>query len=492
MGSMRNPVNRTAGTARSVLVDVQRLEKTYANVRALKGVTFDIAQGEVVALLGLNGAGKTTLLRILGGLMAPDSGEIVVDGRPVLYSDPSDAISDGIVLVTQEPELCDDLSVLDNVWLGVETGVWWRTVAASQASIRPRFRNLLSELGLQYIDMEGPCGNLPLAIRQSIVLGRAFLSGARLLLLDEPMTSMSSSDSATLLKAIRHIATAGASVLLSTHRLDLAREIADRVLVLRDGALVGDLRDQEVGKALAEPPMPPHKRLGNCEQPAAPVFQLLNGCAGALKGVSFTVSEGEIVALDGPPLADLSLLLRGLAGLGSLDGGEVLVSGITASIATAAQALDAGIAYVTSDRRGEGIFEGLSIAENIAIGVAGSLANRFGILLPSAENAIAQAFAVKLRLVGPELCDDAASLSGGNQQRVVLARVLATRPSVLLLDNATRGLDSVGRGDLATCVRNFCRDGGACIVSAAEHTFLSAIADRIVMLSISREATPPR
>lgn len=477
---------------RSALLSVRALTKQYPGVRALNDVTFEIAQGEVIALLGPNGAGKTTLLQILGGLTAPDGGEILIDGRLTGHSHPADAIADGIVLVTQEPELCDDLSVLENVWLGTTGERWWRSPIPRQLTVRTQLRDLFGALGLPKVDLDGPCGGLPLATRQAIVLSRAFLSGARLLLLDEPMTNLSGPDSAPVLQAIREITGAGTSVLLSTHRLDLASEIADKILMLRDGTLVNDTRDVESNAELIQPPMPRRVLTGVPDELSVPILELRDGSAGELNAICLSVDAGEIVALEGPSLAELSLLLRGLAGLGSLTKGEVFLRGRRVLTTKPAEALAAGIAYVTPDRRGEGIFEGLSITENISIGVVRSLANRYGILFPSAEVEIAKRFAEKLHLVGPALSDDAATLSGGNQQRAVLARVMATHPSVLLLDNATRGLDSSGRGDLATCINTFCRDGGACIVSAAESTFLSAIADRFVLLPPSRSQTPSK
>lgn len=460
-------------------LSVRNLGKAYPGVQALSGVDLELRAGEILALLGPNGSGKTTLLSVLAGLVRPDSGEIRVDDSIITLRSPADAVDHGIALVTQEPELCEGLSMFENIRLGSSHEQWWNSGVMGRKDLQQRLEPFLALLG-EKVDPMTAVQDLSLSMRQFTVLARGLFSGARILLLDEPTASMSEAEAIPVLRAIRGVADSGVSLILATHRADVVTALADRVIHLRDG-LLANASPTPISSTLERTTRKAPDSFSSSEMSGASLCVTLSPNRYHV-GTTFEVRQGEIIGLDGPPLAQLSELLRWIGGVDSSLQGEVSRGGRVLAKADSAGALAEGIAYVTSDRRAEGIFESLSISENLTIGVYDRLSSRLGVITLSTIVSEAQSMATGVGLVGPRLEELASTLSGGNQQKVILARVLATGPHVLLLDNATRGLDTEGRSVLMEQMRRFQASGGSCLVAAAEREFLLAVSDRVLVL----------
>jgi ribose transport system ATP-binding protein len=456
------------------------VSKRFPGVTALSRVTFNIVAGEVIALLGPNGAGKSTLMSILSGLIQPDDGELKIEGRPVHFHDPMEAIKSGIRLVTQEPELFADLSLLENVALSVRPSPFNR--------IRPilkHLRNVLTQLLANVdptISLESDIRTLSLAQRQVLVLASAIIAQPRLLLLDEPTASLSEEESGPVIGAILSAIASGTTVVFATHRLDLVDALARRVLILRDGLLAQDIEVTDHSRDKIRSHIAPRftRRVRAADQPSfRPTLEVESLELGSRVSNPFVVHERESLGLTGSPLSLLSALLRHLAGISTGNNRDKPSFNTLHSFRSPQEAINSGVAYVTSDRRNEGIFPDLSIAENLLMAL---LAQRGSFSIISRRSLTLQADTISsaLPFTSSDLWKSAATLSGGNQQKVILLRLLATEPRLLILDNSTRGLDIPGRSDLAKTLNSYCSTGGACLVSAPELDYLSFITTRII------------
>jgi ABC-type sugar transport system ATPase subunit len=469
-----------SNSANTALLALEDISKRFRGVTALSRITFNISPGEVITLLGSNGAGKSTLLNILSGLLQPDAGELRIEGLLARLRSPKEATKHGIRLVTQEPELFDDLSLLENVSLSLRQ--------SSFRSVRPILRHLRSVLPQLLADtdptitIDSDIRTLSLSQRQVLVLLSAIVAQPRLLLLDEPTASLSEEESIPVISAIRRAISNGAAVVFATHRLDLVNALARRVLVLRDGSLIEDVSVTEQNKDRIRAHITPKftRHVDPADKPSSrPVIEVDSRKIGSRTNIPFVIHEGESLGLSGSPLWQLSVLLRHLAGI-SID--RCLDSPNdkhAQTFCSPQEAIASGVAYVTSDRRHEGIFADLSIAENLLMAL---LAQRASFSIVSRRSLTEQARAISstLPFTSSDLWKPAVTLSGGNQQKVILSRLLAVEPRVLILDNSTRGLDTPGRTDLAKTLASYCSAGGACLVSASERDYLLLITHRII------------
>jgi len=477
MQARRKYVEHTARDDAMPLVQLTDVQRSFGSVRALAELSLSIHRGDAIALLGLNGAGKSTLLRILGGLDQPDSGAILVNGRSVRFESPRAALDHGISLSTQEPELFPDLSVYENLSLGTY-GRLGR--GATGVEIREQFTSLLNEIDSS-VDLAKKADTLPISVRQIVALSRSLLSRPKLLLIDEPTTSLAESETSPVFRLIQRATARGMAVLVATHRFDVVESLVSRVVMLRDGRVVEDTGFSSstarrvrrfLGPELPRLSEPPRQRKTalSIDLPASLGF-----------GPSrLLASAGESIGLVGAPLRRLSRIMRSLAGLEPAGATSVFVGESAACVLrTPADAVEAGIAYVTSDRQREGIFAQLSVAENLAML---RLASQRGLQFLSSNTvrSFANSLAARVKLVNTDVGMSAETLSGGNQQKLILARLLAAKPKVLLLDNATRGLDSDGRAYLVRTINEFCARGGSCIVTATEIEFVRAATHRLV------------
>ena len=464
------------------LIRVRGLSHAFGGVRALSEVDLEVRAGEVHALCGENGAGKSTLNRVLSGTLRPDAGEVWVDGRPLALGSVRNAEGAGIVLVTQEPSWFPELDAADNVHLMHEPRRWGALL--DRARMRSETRSALDGLGETFPE-DTPLEELSFAQRQMVSLARAVRRQCRLLILDEPTASLSQRETEALFNVIRGLVAEGVAVLYVTHRLEEVFALADRVSVLRDGRHVAT----EQVSALDRDRLI-HLMVGR-DVPAARPSSAKTGAvalevrgltrAGVFEDVSLTVRAGEIVALAGLVGAGRSEVARAAFGLDPVDSGEVLLAGESLRTGDPSESIRRGFACVPEDRQHEGLHPPMTVGENIAMASLPRLWVRAREEIAVAERAVAD-LGVRTDSVEAPV----ASLSGGNQQKVLLAKWLETHPKVLLLDEPTRGVDVGAKEQVHALIRELAARGVAVLVISSELPEVLALADRVLVMSQGR------
>jgi ribose transport system ATP-binding protein len=470
--------------------------KRFGPTVALEGAAFAVAAGEVHALIGENGAGKSTLLNILGGLLRPDQGSIEVEGRPYSPASPRDARERGIALIHQELSLFPHLTVTENVLVGAEPR---RHGLVDRAAARRRTQEVLAEFGHANIDPDAQVGRLPIAARQVVEICRAVASRARVILMDEPTSSLQRPDVERLFALIRRLAGGGAAVVYISHFLEETREIADHYTVLRDGRsvatgrLAGVANDAlialMVGRTVSELyPARPAKLEGEA---ALEVSGL--AAPPVVRSASFVVRRGEILGAFGLMGSGRTEMVRALYGLAPATEGAVRVRGreTAAAGATASQRLGEGIGYLSEDRKGEGLALPMPVADNITLTRLETCARLGFVSAPrQSQQAEVQARAVGVRAAS--MAQPVRALSGGNQQKVALARLLHQDASVLLLDEPTRGVDIGSKAQIYEAIAAAAARGKAVLFVSSYLPELFGLCDRLAVMSRGRlsEARP--
>jgi rhamnose transport system ATP-binding protein len=466
------------------------ISKSFGGVRALREVAFELRPGEVHALIGENGAGKSTLIRIITGAEAADSGVIEIGGVVVESNSPSRSRDLGIAAIYQQPALFPDLSVAENIALGLEPNGGWRRVRWAER--RERARRLLHQVGSE-IDPDREVEGLSMPEQQLVEIARALGAEARVLILDEPTASLSDHEVARLFRVIRELKARGVGVVYISHRLEELPQIADRVTALRDGAVVGTRRMEEVRRAELIRMM-----VGRELSSVFPKIQVVPGdvvletrglrcAAGGVEGVSLAVRRGEILGLAGLVGAGRTELARVLFGLTPADAGQILIEGREVSVESPAQAVELGIAYVPEDRRRHGAILEMSVAANITLATLGQISRR-GWIDRQREREIAGWFVRRLGIKAAASSDPVGTLSGGNQQKVALARWLAARPKVLILDEPTQGVDVGAKAEIHRLMGELASEGLAILMISSELPEVLGMSDRIAVLHRGRVA----
>ncbi|HET6409675.1 MAG TPA: sugar ABC transporter ATP-binding protein, partial [Chthoniobacteraceae bacterium] len=432
------------------LLRLNSIKKSFLAVRALKGVSFDLKPGEVHALLGENGAGKSTLIKVITGAHQPDGGEIEIGGQTVSHLTPASAHKLGIACIYQQPALFPDLSVAENIALTLEPPSPFRRVRWKER--REHARQLLDRVGAR-IDPDSEVRELSMPEQQLVEIAKALGSGARILIMDEPTASLTQQEVLLLMAVVRDLRQQGVGIIYISHRLEEIFEVADRVTVLRDGESVGTnpvagmteatLIKLMVGREVAAI-YPPAQ-----SAPAGVVLSLkgVSCAASALKGVSFDVRAGEVFGLAGLVGAGRTELARVLFGITPADSGTIRLNDAEVMIRNPRQAVRAGIAYVPEDRRRHGVILEMAIAANMTMAIHSQIFPG-GWLRPGAERRLAGEYIRDLAVKTPSPDLPGGSLSGGNQQKVALARWLATKPKVLILDEPTQGVDVGAKSEI--------------------------------------------
>ena len=477
------------------ILHVQGIRKRFGGVNALKGVDFDLAAGEVHVLLGENGAGKSTLMGVLSGAVLPDEGAITLDGRRVSFAGPRDARAAGIAMIPQELDLVPGLDIAANLFLGTE--ITHKGVLASGV-MRREAQQLLARAGVS-LDASRAVAGLRMGERQLVSIAKALSAHARILIMDEPTAALSAAEAEHLFTVIKDLAARGVGVIYISHRLEEVSRIADRVTVMRDGAVAGTLPPDApqatlvqllVGRPFSDLFPPKGERHG------APVLRLEHAAFEpdvphaswqAPCDVSLSVHEGEIVGLAGLMGAGRTELLSALYGFG-VGGrwrGVVQMYGKPAALGAIRAARRAGIAYVTDDRRGTGLILKHTVAQNTVMSTLKRV-TPFGFVSRAIERrAVAHAldaYDVRPRQPGARV----GNLSGGNQQKVVFAKELMSKPGLLLLDEPTRGVDVGAKAEIYRHLRALAHKGLGVLVASSELPELIGLCDRIIVMHAGR------
>jgi rhamnose transport system ATP-binding protein len=461
--------------------------KRFAGVEVLRDVDLDLAAGEIHALLGENGAGKSTFAKILAGVHRPTTGAIALNGTVVDIASPLAAQALGVTLIHQEPISFPDLSVAENLVLGRDAGGPFKRVP--WAEMEREARRLMDLLGVR-IDVTRPMRGLSIADQQMVEIARALASGSRLIIMDEPTAPLTPNEVATLFKIARRLRDEGRAIVFISHRLEEVRALCDRVTIFRDGSLVrtagiAELTDAEIIRLMIGRPVADymHKETTRIGGVALAVRGLTR--AGAFEDVSFEVRHGEIVGMGGLVGAGRTDVARAIFGVAPADQGEIAVDGRPAVIADPADAIALGLAFVPEDRATAGIFRTLSVEANITAAVPGRIAPR-GFVRRALERALAAEQVRRLRIRLASVRQPIGELSGGNQQKAILARWLLTDPKVLILDEPTRGVDIGVKAEFYDMIGALAADGRAILLISSELPELLALCDRVLVMAEGR------
>ncbi|GAA1248193.1 sugar ABC transporter ATP-binding protein [Pseudonocardia aurantiaca] len=467
-----------------VLLELRGVQKRYGGVRALRGADFEVLAGEVHALVGENGAGKSTLIKIVSGAEVADEGTVEVDGVPLAGGSTQAAMAAGIATVYQEPHLFGELTVAENVFLGRELRAGGRVDWTAQ---RTRVGELLAQIGLDPEIGDVRVADLPVAEQQLVSIAKAFAHSAKVLILDEPSAILTDREIEVLFGVVRNLRAAGVGIVYISHRLDELAHISDRVTVMRDGAVVATRPTRELSVRQVAELMVGHElstRATDRAVPAGdPVLDVAGlGRTGAFEGLDLQVRPAEVVALYGLVGSGTSPIARALYGITPADTGAVRVDGREVRLRSPQDAAAAGIAMLPGDRKQQGVFANKSIAFNISSAHLRHLA-RLGFWFDRAkERSIALDFLKRIAIKAPSPDTVVGALSGGNQQKVVLARQLVRAPRVLLLEEPTQGVDVGAKEEIHRLVLELADGGSAVLVISTDLPEVLQIADRVLVV----------
>ena len=479
-------------------VQLVLIGKRYSGTKALDNVSVEVAGGTVHALVGANGAGKSTLGKVIGGVIRPDDGQMFVNDRPVRFRDPREARIDGIATISQELSPVPHMSVIENIFFGIEPRryglVQWRRM-------RAQYEELVSQWGFE-LDANAKVGTLRTADKQKVEILRAVACDARVIVMDEPTSSLTSVETDTLHRMIRALRERGRTIVYVSHFLDEVLDLADTVTVLRSGRLVRTgPAEAETEESLVAGMFGAAAAAEHFEKPkhlTSPVVLDVSGLhrKGVLSDVSLQIRAGEIVGLAGLVGSGRSELARAIAGADPVDRGTITVDGTKRQIRSPADAMAAGMAFLPESRKDDGLFLGLSLSANTTFADLPSVASRFGVLRLALERRKTSAL-LKLTSVEPPVPSaKVVNLSGGNQQKVLFARWLFRNPRVLILDEPTRGVDVSARAAIHRLVNNLAAEGTAVLLISSEIEEVLGLAHRVLVMrrgSITTEfgADPP-
>jgi rhamnose transport system ATP-binding protein len=467
---------------------VEAISKRFGNTQALDAVSFSVAEGEVCAIVGENGAGKSSLMNILSGVFQQDSGRILVRGKEVSFRSPLDAQQNGIGIVHQELNLVETLTVLENLFIGrLPIG---RAGIVDWRGMRALAHKILSQVGAETVPLDLRIERLSIGQRQLVEIARTLSTDPAILILDEPTSSLSERDSERLLELVRALRQRGHTILYISHRMHEVEAIADTVVVLRDGRFVWKRPKTEAEEAVIAEAMVGREVTRIHRQPVIKSGQgviELNGVDSddGLRDISLSVHAGEILGLAGLIGAGRTEVARAMFGLARVTRGQILLDGKPIRLRSPRDALAHGICLVPEDRKTEGLNLDASVAENTVI----SFRSTFGkspLLQPRREAAMARRLFTQLHINAPGIEATARSLSGGNQQKVVLAKSLAMNPRVIIFDEPTRGVDVAAKAEIHKLIIAAAEGGAAVVLISSELPELLAIADRIVVMANRR------
>ena len=466
------------------LIELHGITKQFGGAQALRGVQLALYAHEVHALVGENGAGKSTLVKILGGVHTPDTGEMLVDGEHVTLHSPNQAQRLGISVIHQHPTLFPDLDVAENVFMGRHP--LGRLRAVNWKRMYAEVDTLLATLGVQFT-ARTPVRSLSVADQQLVEIAKALNTQARVLVMDEPTASLSSREVNELFTIVRRLREQGVAILFVSHRLEEIFALADRITILRDGGFVISAPAKEITPKTTIRYMVGREMESLFPKQATTIGEAVLSVknlsrAGAFRGISFEVHQGEILGLAGLVGAGRTEVAQVIFGIERPESGEIRLRGEVVQIDSPAKAMQLGIAYVPEDRLSQGLILEFPIRSNITSPIWQKISQWFGLIDFARERSLAQDFFQRLSIRAQGIDQQTKSLSGGNQQKVVLAKWLTTKPAVLMLDEPTRGVDIGAKAEVHRIVSDLAAEGMAIILISSELPEVLAMADRILVM----------
>ena len=472
--------------ATSPFLELDGISKSYPGVAALNGVSLKVARGEIVGLIGENGAGKSTLMKVLGGVVEPSAGTIRIDGQAYPRLTVSDAIKSGIAFVHQELNLFENLDVAANVFIGREPLTGGPLKLVDRKALRRRTQPLLDKLGVDF-GPDTPVAALSLAQRQLLEIAKALSLDARLVIMDEPTSSLTLTETARLLAVLNDLRRDGVSIIFISHRLNEVKACVDRVVVLRDGRMVGALQGEGIrpdamirlmiGRDLKSLYIPPQVA------PGAPALEIESVRTTAFPDhpVSLTLKRGEILGLAGLVGAGRTELACAVFGIDRALGGGVKIDGQPATIREPRDAIARGIYLVPEDRKRAGLHLDFSLTENISLPDLKQYA-KGSLISAAAEEKNAAEQKRRLNIKAPDIATTAGTLSGGNQQKIVLAKWLSMKPKAIIFDEPTRGIDVGAKSEIYQLMRNLADSGVAVLMISSDMEEVIGVSDRMAVM----------
>ncbi len=467
------------------ILEMTGIKKRFGGIQALGGVNLQIRPGEVHALLGENGAGKSTLMKILGGSYSKDEGTIYMDGKEVDLSSPEKARSNGIAVIYQEQALVDCLTVADNIMMGQFPS---KGGVIREKEMRRKAQEAMEQVGASF-KPQTPLEKLGIAQKQFVEIAKAVALNARILIMDEPTSVLTLPETQVLFALIKKLRAQGMSIIYISHRLEELAEIADRCTVLKDGTYVCTKDYKDVTKDLLIEYMTGRKIKNiypeHTKQAGEVCLEVKNLCGKRFQDVSFQLRRGEIVGFSGLVGSGRTEVARAIFGADRYDSGEVLLEGKKTNYKIARDALRDGIVYITEDRKGDGLFLQMSISNNIVSSILDRVAHH-GVLDPKAEKAGCDKYIQELRIKCAGGQQPVGDLSGGNQQKVMIARAMITQSKVIIIDEPTRGVDVGAKTEIYKIIRELADAGAAIMVISSELPEVIGISDRIIVMHEGR------
>ncbi|HVG48186.1 MAG TPA: sugar ABC transporter ATP-binding protein [Rubellimicrobium sp.] len=464
------------------------VSKSFGATQALSGMTLELFPGEVHAVVGENGAGKSTMIKIMTGVHQPSSGQVEVDGQAVVLSGPREARAKGVNAIYQEPMVFPDLDLAENIFISAtDLGLWQR-----RGALGDRARDLIARIGMS-LDPDRVASGLTLAEQQAVEIARALSQDVRVLILDVPTASLSAHEAGELRRIARGLAAEGVAVVYISHRLEEIFEVAHRVTVIRDGkhistraigevtpqGMIAEMVGREVGNYFRK------DASHATEEVLLSVEEL--AVEDAFEGVSFDLRRGEVLCMAGLIGARRTDVALALFGIRPATSGRVRWKGREVRVGSPREAMGLGIAYVSEDRRKLGLAMPLSIRSNVTLATLNKVLTRWGLLRERAERAVTDGYRQRLKIRMADADIAVGKLSGGNQQKVMLAKWLETRPDLLIFDEPTRGIDVGAKAEVHDLIRDFVRQGGAALVISSDLPEVLALGDRILVMREGRQ-----
>ncbi len=472
------------------MIGFENISKTFPGVRALSNVSFSVARGEVHALVGENGAGKSTLMNILGGLFPPSEGSVLFDGSEVAIPNEQASLSMGIGIVYQELKLCQNLTVTENIFLGRELRrgrkIDWKHMKSLTV-------DSLSSLGV-HLSPDTMVRDLSIAEQQIVEIAKSLSRDIKVLVLDEPTSALTMRESESLFENVRKLKAGGVTVIYISHRLEEVLELSDRITVLRDGEYKGTfdaasvkiddlvklIAGEKLMEVLSKDEQKPHQR----PQSSEPIVRIRNLGSedGKVHNVSFDLHAGEILGIYGVQGAGRTELLETIFGMRKIGAGEILLNDVPVNNRSTAHAIKNGFGMVPEDRRRAGIFPNMNILENINISNRSEMSNGMGFLKRDRMVTISNRYREEMGIKTQDVYQNITHLSGGNQQKVVVSRWLATDPKVLLVDELTRGVDVGAKAEIFSILRMLRSRGVGIVMVSSEIQEVIAESDRVLVM----------